>query len=211
MPQYEPSAEAYALATKQLVEPARRSGHELTYYGEFIEPPQPIAFRSNGAPWLLVPYEQDPVGAQFGGYVPLPRETRDELGVLANAGVDPDVVWVLHEMPADWTPEQPAIVDVPVPPDIARREERALRILDRFGQAIGLGLAATVVGELRRTWPLLDRMASRINRVASRVQAAQADPPRLERGADNLILGGVRDPQNPEGILCYVLVRWTWP
>lgn len=58
---------------------------------------EPLLVMDKGVPWIVMPYEKDPLRTSEGGY-PFPTQVKSELQALARTGVDFDSLAVAHEL-----------------------------------------------------------------------------------------------------------------
>ena len=55
--------------------------------------PEPLLVIDRGAPWIVMPYDKDPLRTPDGGY-PFPRDVKHRLEGLAASGAEFDRMWV---------------------------------------------------------------------------------------------------------------------
>ncbi|MEQ7845771.1 hypothetical protein [Nocardioides kribbensis] len=59
--------------------------------------PDPLLVADKGVPWIVMPYDKDPLRTRNGGY-PFPPKVKGELAALAQTGVDFDTLAIAHEL-----------------------------------------------------------------------------------------------------------------
>jgi hypothetical protein len=70
-------------------------------------PRKPIVQQTAHGTWFFAAeYFNDP-GLARDGAIAIPESELSALRALRNAGVQADLVWIAHEIPATWTPDQP--------------------------------------------------------------------------------------------------------
>jgi hypothetical protein len=106
------------------------------------------------------------------------------LALLEDAGVEPDLVWLAHQLPATWA-EGEAIPDlVPAPPRLRHIDEMLL------GPVRGAKKLASLVKIAGRSLP------AGLTAIA-------------EVGLDPIVLGGVVHPSLPV-VQWAILAEWAW-
>lgn len=177
-----------------LLEPARRIGrHDIAVIGVTEIPKQPIIRKTNNGTWFFAaPYLDDP-GLARDGAIAIPEVELHRLIALRDAGVRCDLIWIGHEVPADWKPGQPLPDLVPAPANIRRLDanlERLMRgtAIATAGVAAGVALAAGAG-------------------VGLALGAAVA--PFALIGLDPVILAGVKHPTEPVAAWA-PLAAWNW-
>lgn len=170
----------------------------------------PLLVLDKGEPWLVSPYDRDPLTQKDGGY-PFPRDVRTVLARLVERGVEFDDLAVAHELDPSGPvhdlvgkiPPQGLRCDVvaaaalvgPLP--ATKGTQRVGAALDTSGKALATGaavaplvLAAAAVAPLVLLGPV--------------ALAAELDP----------IIFGVRHLDNKAGTsgpsLWYPLAAWKW-
>lgn len=141
----------FDLAERRMLSPARERGYELRLGGATVLPQgQEIALTPSGK-WLLVDHFKDPTAKQYKGKVPIPADQHRRLTKLALAGVRPDLLWLAHELPADWREGDP--VPIPAPAHLRAKDERLSRRLhvgpQRFLKGMGATMAAVAAAGAR--------------------------------------------------------------
>lgn len=93
---------------RQVFAPARSMGVDLEV-SVVTDPPPPIEFKQSpsGTWWLASSFDVDPVALSNGGLTTAPPEVVAGLRSLRAAGVDFQFVFILHELPKEWTPGMP--------------------------------------------------------------------------------------------------------
>ncbi len=171
-------------AERQMLSPARERGYELRLLGATVLPQRQVIVRSQWGTWMFVDHLEDPTAELYAGHIPIPAEQHARLVELDRAGVDPDVVWLGHELPEHWREGEP--VPVPAPAHIREKDQR---LIERLGFATKLFLtgAAGTLG----------------------LAAAPLALAALGAGADPIVLGGVVAPDAPV-VQWALLAQWEW-
>jgi hypothetical protein len=197
----ETAAVSPALAERleqQVFAPARAAGFEELAVATITDPPPPIeAKRSpDGKWWVASTFELDPVTVANGGVMEAPAEVVTELNEMRSAGIDFDQVWVLSELPADWTPGTPPpkmrlAGGDPGAAQVVRSQETVfaagLEALRLTAQAVGTAVRGTaVVGGAA-----VGALGTATVGVAGAALGAGASV-----GLDPVILGGVEAPES---------------
>jgi hypothetical protein len=162
--------------------PARGIGEELSLVA-ITEPPPPVSIihPPQGGTWVAAYHNTDPVAKGRGGYLHAPEDEIERLMRLFDAGVDPEVILIVHQLNGRWRQGDPVpAAFLPGETSTTNRTlavqamtieagRALLRAVGRVTTGIALGLgAAAAVG------------------AGSLASVALVDP---------FILGGVRDPQ----------------
>jgi hypothetical protein len=174
-----------------ILQPGRVVGRDLPVVG-MSETPQAPAFwqQQPDRSWLFAAdYRQDPTFAASPGKIVMPRAELQAFDALAAAGLNCDLIWIAHELPATWQPGH-AIPRVPDPP----RARRHRRVLDTIANG-----SRVAIREGTRT--------------ALQVGAAVAVLPAIGLvglvGLDPVVLGGLVHEET--GAVVWVeLARWDW-
>jgi hypothetical protein len=142
-----PSAEAQAILAHlrgpledRILGPIAKAGYDA--------PPPPVLtsrpgslevrYTDRGTTLTAARYEQDPLIDHDRGLVRAPRSQQKKLKALEKAGIDPDHVWVLRELPGVWRPGE-------IPPRMMG-VETAETARSRHIQHLQVGAAAFAVG-----------------------------------------------------------------
>lgn len=168
---------------QQVFAPARVAGIENLTIAAVTDPPPPTeAKRSpDGNWWVASTFELDPVAQSNGGFTRAPAEVVTGLHSMRAAGVDFDYIYVLNELPPDWTPGSPAPrmqlvrADAAGVAQVVRTQETVF--------ALGLEalrMTAQAVGVVAKGTAIVGGAA-----VAGVGQAIMLDP---------VVLGGLKDP-----------------
>jgi hypothetical protein len=183
---------------QQVFAPARAAGFEELAVATVTDPPPPIETKRSpdGKWWVASTFELDPVMVANGGVMEAPEEVVTELRDMRSAGIDFDQVWVLSELPAEWTPGTP-------PPkmrlaggdtqagQVVRNQETvfaaALEALRLTAQAVGMAVKGTAV---------VGGAAIGAAGAATVGVAGAAFGVGASMGLDPVILGGVEDPES---------------
>lgn len=178
------ATELEPLVEQRLLAPAASIGIELPVIGASDVPRQPVLAYAGDRPWLFTDWIEDPTAHQFGGYIPVPKPEHRRLVELRDADVQPDLIWLAHELPPDW-----------------REGEELPDLVPSYVRPV-VRLSTIRVGGQRRAVQIVRRMAE------STVGGLRA----LSRGLENLdpiVLAGVVDLEGDH--VCWVeLARWTW-
>lgn len=173
-----------------LLDPARSIGRDDIEVVSVTDVPRgPMVRRTENGSWFFASdFLEDPGLARDGG-IAIPDNELQKLRALRDAGLRPDLIWIAHELPPEWTPNQPLPDLVPDPPNIRTLDET----LERFvrtttkvsfevvrGVAIGVGLGVGL-----------------------------ALSPIALIGLDPVILAGVRHPERPYAAWVK-LAQWEW-
>jgi hypothetical protein len=172
------------LVLRRMLEPASAGGLELTTTEPTLVPSQTeVCWTASGA-WLLVAPSQDPTSRNRDRRIPVPMAEEMRLALLEVAGVEPDLVWLAHQLPATWA-EGEAIPDlVPAPPRLRHIDEMLL------GPVRGAKKLASLIKIAGRSLP------AGLTAIA-------------EVGLDPVVLGGVVHPSLPV-VQWAILAEWTW-
>jgi hypothetical protein len=93
---------------RQVFAPARSLGEELALV-TITKPPPPVSIMHppQGGTWVAARHDCDPIAAARGGYLHAPEAEIERLAQLHEAGVDPDVILIGHELQGRWRPGDP--------------------------------------------------------------------------------------------------------
>jgi hypothetical protein len=186
------------LLERQVIAPARSMGADLSPVAVTALPP-PVETRPspNGTWWLAATFEADPVALSNGGLTQAPPEVIDQLRALRAAGVDFDFIYILHELPGEWTPGTPPPSMVLA--DAIPAEDRVVKIQEAVFTA-GLEGLRTFAKGAGRAAGLAARGAIAAGAVAGAAVAAAAT-------FDPVVLGGIKDPES-DRIAWFALAAW---
>lgn len=195
----EPSAVSPALSERlerQVFAPARAAGIENLAIAAVTDPPPPTeAKRSpSGNWWIASTFELDPVARSNGGFTEAPAEIVSGLHSMRAAGVDFDYVYVLNELPPDWTPGSPA----PKMQLVGANGTGAAQVVKAQETVFAMGIealrvTAQAIGAVAKGTAVVGGAA-----IAGVGQAIALDP---------VVLGGLKDP-NSDKIAWVPLAAW---
>lgn len=162
----------------------------------------PVLTRDGGRPWVLLPFDKDPLRNRAGGY-PLPEQVSKDLQRIARTGVAFHRLAVAHELAE--TPQATRLLTGAGPAGVEIKERQAARL----------------IGKVPPT-PELDRRAKSLDATVLRVLTlageglAMAGSAALAplTGVDPILFGVVGLEGNPtpgNAALYYPLVAWVWP
>jgi hypothetical protein len=154
-------------------------------------PRKPIVQQATHGTWFFAAdYLNDPGLAQDGA-IAIPESELSSLRALRNAGVLTDLIWIAHELPATWTPDQPLPAVVPDP--------KRMRDLDLDLERFVHGATTTW---FRAVHGLAAGLAVGVGAAASLAAVGLI-------GVDPVILAGIRHPIEP--VAAWVkLAQWDW-
>ncbi len=171
----------------RVFKPARRIGENLQIVGVSAFPERSCVARTAAGTWFFgVEYSSDP-GLQQDGVIAVPADELVRLRSLGAAGLSVDLVWIAHELPATWDPNQPLPQIVP---DAQRYGE--------LDVSLERGVKALINTSLKAAKLAAHSLATAAKAVASPLQ-----------GLDPVILGGVRHSHEPV-VAWAVLAKWNW-
>jgi hypothetical protein len=176
---------------RRLRAPARALGMDLPVMGVVPRPDgRPLVVQNPGGDYILAArWEFDPASHEHGGHGPvIPELVYEQLHALEARGASWDETYVVHELAAGWTPEQPLPQLVPEPRtpmmQLSGSALEGARVL--FGQ---VGRASLAVGKT------LGSAAA-----AGAVGLARLDP---------VLLAGIVDAET-DMVALVELARWEW-
>jgi hypothetical protein len=181
---------------RQVFAPARVAGIENLAIAAVTDPPPPTEAKRSpeGTWWVASTFELDPVAQSNGGFTKAPAEVVTGLHSMGAAGVDFDYVYVLNELPPDWTPGSPAPkmqligADATGSAQVVRTQETV------FAMGIeALRMTAQALGTVVKGTAVVGGAA-----VAGIGQAIVLDP---------VVLGGLKDPESDK-IAWVPLAAW---
>lgn len=169
---------------QQVFAPARSIGVDLPLTA-VTAPPPPVEIKRSpkGTWWLASTFDADPVAVSNGGFTKAPPEVVAELRTLRAAGVDFEYVYVLHELPGDWTPGTP-----PPKMRLAGSASSGAASVVKMQEAVFVAGFEALRATVKATGVAARGLAMAGAAVA--VGAAEAV------AFDPVILGGVRDPES---------------
>lgn len=201
--------------------------------------PEPLLVLDKGLPWILMPYDKDPLRTRNGGY-PFPHRIKSDLQALVARGVDFDALAIAHEL----DPKGPAARLIPkIPPagllcdaettktlvgdtPATEASKRMAATLNRAGDAVAesapkvlLGLALAPIAVVAAPLALLAAAASGVDPIVFGV--LHVDPPDGRRTRRPTRLAARRSgPAEPSGrtasktgehlAMWYPLAAWQW-
>lgn len=186
----DPRTELAQLVARRILEPARAVGIELATVGPTAIPSRQQVCWTDFEAWLFTESTEDPVARASEGKLPIPLAIHERLSTLASAGVDPDLVWLAHQLPATWLDGDPIPDLVPPPPRLQRIDQALLtpvRGMKKLAGLIAVGARELPLG------------------VAALIEGATEGA----GGLDPVVLGGVKHPTLPV-VQWVTLAQWTW-
>lgn len=184
------------LAEYRMLMPARAAGHELTFVGVTGPPQHESIYRNDWGTWQFVDHVKDPTAKEYAtvfrrqGGIPIPERQLTWLRELDGCGVNPQLVWIVHQLPDDYRDGDPQPRLVPTPHELREKDEQLVLQLATATRVFLKSVAMTLAGAV--TAPLS----------VAAVTAAGV-------GADPLIFGGVQHPELPAVAWC-LLAQWEW-
>lgn len=179
------------LVEGRMIAPARTAGLDILLVGATVLPQRKQIARTARGTYIFVDHIEDPTRDRNGD-VPVPAVQAAKLVALDRAGVRPDHLWLAHELPADYTDDQPLPAIVPTPRDLREKDERL---------TLGLGVATRLFAKAVTRTLVLAAAAP----LAVGVAAGAA----LGAGLDPVVLGGVQHPEFPI-VAWAILAEWEW-
>jgi hypothetical protein len=147
------------LTEHRMLTPARRAGYELQLVGATVLPQRQTISRTQWGTWLFVDHTEDPTAEEYGGQVPIPTDQLAHLSMLDQHGVQPDLAWIIHQLPATYKDGDPLPQLVPAPRHLREKDERLslwlAKIIKRVKGAAknlaeaGAGLDPVVLGGVK--------------------------------------------------------------
>ena len=211
LPVLRPDAQAQAILKEmsgrledRLYGPIREVGYDAPP-PVLTKSPAPLAVRytEHGTTLTAARYDLDPLILEDGGLIRAPDSERKKLEALRKAGINPDLVWVLRELPGRWQAgEQP-------PRMIEIRTAETART--RHVQHLQVGAAAFVVGRALlytagAAFVLVTGATVALGAITIAAAGAVAAVP-LAAGLDPMLLGGLVDERT--GAVAWVpLAAW---
>jgi hypothetical protein len=213
----------------------RKRAPELPEYKVAPWNPEPLLVMDKGLPWIVMPFDKDPLRTRDGGY-PFPRDVKRRLQNLTSKGADFDTLAIAHEL----DPKGPvATLLGKIPPTGVRCDasitkalvgqtpateasKRMASTLNRAGNAVAesapkvlLGLALAPVAIVAAPFALLAAAAEGIDPIVFGI--LHVDPPgghgtpRTTRLAARRAGGTTPVPRAGEQLsLWYPLAAWKW-
>jgi hypothetical protein len=198
--------------------------------------PEPLLVMDKGLPWIVMPYDKDPLRNRDGGY-PFPRQVKCSLQNLVTEGIDFDTLAIAHELDPKG-PVAPLIGKIPPTGllcDAATTNtlvsetpatevsKRMANTLNRAGDAVAesaskvlLGLALAPVAVVVAPFALLAAAVSEIDPIVFGI--LHVDPSAGQRTRRSTRLAARRsgddlkpDPKPGEQLsMWYPLAAWKW-
>jgi hypothetical protein len=173
-----------------LLDPARSIGRDdVEAVGVTEIPSQPIVRQTETGSWFFATDFLNDPGLERDGGIAVPEVELQRLRALRDAGVRPDLIWIAHELPTNWAPDQPLPELVPDPLHVRKLDET----LERFVRGTAKVSAEVVRGVA----------------IGLGVGVGLALAPIAAIGLDPVILAGVRHPEHPYAAWVKV-AAWTW-
>lgn len=166
---------------RQVFAPARSMGVDLEV-SVVTDPPPPIEFKRSpaGTWWVASSFDVDPIALANGGLTTAPPDVVAELRALRAAGVDFEFIFILHELPKEWTP------GTPIPRmQLAGTGDDAAAVVNMQKAVFAAGLDAL------RTTAQVAGIAARGVATAGAVAIAGMA---VGVALDPVVMGGVKDP-----------------
>jgi hypothetical protein len=93
---------------RQVFAPARSIGEALSLVA-ITKPPPPVSIMHppQGGTWVAAYHDTDPVAQGRGGYLHAPEDEIERMTRLFDAGVEPEVILIGHQLPGHWRPGDP--------------------------------------------------------------------------------------------------------
>jgi hypothetical protein len=174
----------------EVLEPARAAGVELALLGVTAKPTAPFLAPTPRGTWLIASNHLDDPSAHQLGKIHIPEREHNRLVALEKAGVRCDLVWIAHELPPEWEPDQPIPPLVPPAPrfrDLDTKLDRQVRLaIERSAQ-----------------------VALRVGEIGLGLIAAPAFLLSEGVGLDPVILGGIEHARR-DAVVWFELARWEW-
>ena len=162
----------------------------------------PVLTRDGGRPWVLLPFNKDPLRNRAGGYA-LPEQVAKDLQRIADTGVAFDRLAVAHELAE--TPQAARLLAAAGPRGVEITERQAARLIGKVPPT----------PELQRRAKALDATVLRALTLAGRgLATAGAAALAPLAGVDPILFGVVGvdgEPTPGHAALYYPLVAWVWP
>lgn len=140
---------------RQVFAPARSIGEELSLVA-ITEPPPPVSIMHppQGGTWVAAYHDTDPVARGRGGYLHAPEDEIERLTRLFEAGVQPDVILIGHQLPDHWRQGDPVPAaylpgEVSTANRVLAAQAGAVEVglgLLRAAAKVGAGVGAATVG-----------------------------------------------------------------
>lgn len=167
---------------RQVFAPARSMGVGLEV-SVVTDPPPPIEFKQSptGTWWVASSFDVDPIALSNGGLTTAPPDVVAELRALRAAGVDFEFIFILHELPKEWTPGTP----IPRMQLAGTAGDDAAAVVNMQKAVLAAGLDA-----LRATAQVAGVAARGIATAGAVAVAGMA----VGVALDPVVMGGVKDP-----------------
>lgn len=196
------------LAEHRMLAPARRGGHELTFVGVTGPPQHESIYRNEWGTWEFTDHLKDPTAKEYAtlfrrhGGIPIPPDQLAWLRELDRCGVDPQLAWIVHQLPDDYRDGDPRPRLVPAPRELREMDEQLSR-----GLATATDIFFKSIAKILNT--AANATATSISLAGDAARAGAAVGAALGAGYDPLVLGGVRHPELPAVAWC-LLAQWEW-
>ncbi|WP_286928874.1 MULTISPECIES: hypothetical protein [Aeromicrobium] len=209
----------------------RRRAPELPDYRVAPWSPEPLLVLDKQSPWIVMPYDKDPLRARDGGY-PFPRDVKRRLQDFATRGVDFDSLAIAHELDPkgavapllEKIPPTGLVCDASTTATLVGEtpatgaSKRMATTLNRAGDAIAesgpkvlLGLALAPVAIVAAPLALaaaavegIDPIVFGVLHVDPAGSLGTARPTRLQARRAGAC------PSSPQASLWYPLAAWKW-
>jgi hypothetical protein len=128
------------LVEHRMLAPARRAGYGLRLVGATVLPQRQRITRTQWGTWEFVDHVDDPTAEQYGGRIPIPADQITRLAELYQAGVNPQFVWLGHQLPDNYQEGDPLV------PELREMREKDERLRLWFASLTNLakGTAASI-------------------------------------------------------------------
>ena len=187
---------------RRLLDPALKIGRDdIEVVGVTLIPDRPLVHQTAKGTWFFAcDYTQDPGLVRDRG-IAIPAKELARLRELRDAGVDPDLFWIGHEVPDGWTPDQPL-------PDLVPDAKR-YRDLDVGLEEYVRGAADLSARIVRGVARAIGAVAVGGSGLAAGAAAAGGGGEASLVGIDPVILGGIKHPTRPVAAWAR-LASWEW-
>lgn len=197
--------------------------------------PEPLLVMDAGAPWIVMPYDKDPLRTADGGY-PFPRNVKQQLEGLAAGGAEFDTLAIAHELDPQGAvapllgkiPPNGLVCDAPTTKTLVGQtpatevSKRMASTLNRAGDAIGtsapkvlMGMALAPVAVVAAPLMLLAAAAEVMDPIVFGILHVEPDgtrkPARQTRLAARRAGARASEASKDEQLaLWYPLAAWKW-
>lgn len=114
---------------RRLLKPAWTCGEKLEIIGVTPIPTLPFVRCTEDGTWFFMADYLADAGLRQDGAIAIPDRELKRLQRFEEAGVSVDFIWVAHELPENWTPEDPLPMFVPDAPRYSELDQRLERIV----------------------------------------------------------------------------------